>query len=61
MLRNALRRSVWFVPALLLASFLFFWLLTLVAPTPDPSLPLFFILYPRDVKILTDRAVRSLA
>jgi len=61
MLRNALRRSVWFVPALLLASFLFFWLLTLVAPTPDPSLPRFFNLYPRDIKTLTDRAVRSLA
>jgi ABC-type dipeptide/oligopeptide/nickel transport system permease component len=61
MLRYALRRALWILPALLVATLLYFGLLTHQArPADDPRLPLFVNTHPRDVRALSAQALSEL-
>ncbi|PKN44908.1 MAG: ABC transporter permease, partial [Deltaproteobacteria bacterium HGW-Deltaproteobacteria-20] len=61
MLRYALRRVLWILPALLVATLLYFGLLTHHAiPTDGPRLPLFVNTHPRDVRALSAQALQEL-
>jgi peptide/nickel transport system permease protein len=61
MLRYALRRVLWILPALLVATILYFGLLTHHAiPADGPRLPLFVNTHPRDVRALSAQALQEL-